>query len=277
MRRYLPSARAVKPLHPRLARAEAAARAPATHPYRLSLIIPVYNGADRLPASLADVDAYLREQTEPVELLLVDDGSDAATAAILDGFAAGRPHVRVLRNVPNRGKGYSVARGLREATGRYRIFTDADLAYPVEEVDELLHVLEAGTDVVVACRVLPDSRYLMSPVFFRYLFTRHVMSRFFNLLVRVFLIPGMLDSQAGLKGLTAGAAAELVPRLTIAGFAFDVELLYVAVRRGLSVAQAPVFFRYDSEPSTVSFATDVVRMVRDLATIRWNDLRGRYR
>ena len=277
MRKYLPSTRAVKPLHPRRGPAPAGAPASGDYPVTLSVIVPVYNGADRLPEGLADLAEFLHAQPAPIELILVDDGSNAETAAILDDFARREPAARVVRNEQNRGKGYSVARGLREAKGRYRVFTDADLAYPVEEVLELLKVLEAGNDVVIACRVLPESRYLMSPAFFRYLFTRHVMSRFFNLLVRVFLIPGMLDSQAGLKGMSAEAVQDVIPRLTIDGFAFDVELLFVANRRGLQVAQAPVFFRYDSEPSTVSFATDVVRMVRDLARIRWNDLRGRYR
>jgi glycosyltransferase involved in cell wall biosynthesis len=277
MRKYLPSTRAVKPLHPRRARGPGVASSSAAFPVPLSLVVPVYNGADRLPDALADLAEFLHQSHVLVELVLVDDGSDAATAALLEEFVRRESCARLLRNATNRGKGYSVARGLREARGRYRIFTDADLAYPVEEVLELLPVLEAGNDIVVACRVLPESRYLMSPAFFRYLFTRHVMSRFFNFLVRVLLIPGILDSQAGLKGLSAEAVDDVVPRLTIDGFAFDVELLFVALRRGLSIAQAPVFFRYDSEPSTVSFATDVLRMVRDLVRIRWNDVRGRYR
>ena len=243
----------------------------------LSVIVPVYNGAERLPAALADLSEFLAGSEDPIEVVLVDDGSDRATADLLDAFAAKEKGARVLRNERNRGKGYSVARGLREARGRYRVFTDADLAYPMDEVLELLPVLQSGSDIVVACRVLPESRYLMSPAFFRYLFTRHLMSRFFNLLVRLFLIPGMLDSQAGLKGMTAEAVDDVIPRLTIDGFAFDVELLYVAHRRGLRVAQAPVFFRYDSEPSTVSFIADALRMIRDLASIRWNDVRGRYR
>jgi dolichyl-phosphate beta-glucosyltransferase len=277
MRKYLPSTRAVKPLRPSRTSGPGPAPSRADFPFVLSVVVPVYNGADRLPAALTDLAEFLHHAKDPIELVLVDDGSDAATAALLDAFAAKEKSARVLHNERNRGKGYSVARGLREARGRYRIFTDADLAYPVEEVLELLPVLQAGSDIVVACRVLPESRYLMSPAFFRYLFTRHLMSRFFNLLVRLLLIPGMLDSQAGLKGMSAEAVEDVIPRLTIEGFAFDVELLYVAYRRGLTVAQAPVFFRYDSEPSTVSFLADALRMIRDLASIRWNDVRGRYR
>ena len=137
--------------------------------------------------------------------------------------------------------------------------------------------LEAGADVAVACRVLPESRYLIAPSFFRYLYTRHVMSRTFNWIVRHTLVPGILDTQAGLKGFTARAATTLFPLLTIETFGFDVELLYVALRHGLRVAQVPVRFRYDNEPSSMRFARDGATMLGDLLRIRWNGWRGRYR
>ena len=242
----------------------------------MSLVIPVHNGRERLPATLAELAKLARQHRESLEIVLVDDGSDAATARLLDEFAAREGQVRLLRH-PNRGKGYSVARGLREATGRYRIFTDADLAYPVEEVLGVLQVLERDEDdVVIACRVLPESRYLMSPAFFHYLFTRHVMSRLLNMVVRLFLLPGILDTQAGLKGMTAEVARDIVPRLGIHGFAFDIELLVAARRRGYTIKQVPVNFRYDSEPTTVRFARDAFRMARDLLKIRWREWRGRY-
>jgi len=136
--------------------------------------------------------------------------------------------------------------------------------------------LETGSDVAIACRVLPESRYLMSPSFFHYLYTRHVMSRVFNRVVRLVLLPGILDTQAGLKGFTARATELIFPRLTIAGFGFDVELLYIAKQHGLTVAQAAVHYRYDDEPSTVRFAADAVEMLEDLVKIRWNAWRGRY-
>jgi dolichyl-phosphate beta-glucosyltransferase len=125
--------------------------------------------------------------------------------------------------------------------------------------------------------VLPESRYLISPSFFRYLYTRHVLSRTFNWLVRRTLLPGILDTQAGLKGFTADATTTLFPLLTVPGFGFDVELLYIALRHGLRVTQVPVRFRYDSEPSSLRFARDGATMLGDLVRIRWNGWRGRYR
>jgi len=242
----------------------------------LSLIVPVYNGAERLPSSLDELLTFLRAQPYSWELILVDDCSNAETGAILERFAQSVPEVRLIRNEENRGKGYAVTRGMRAATGEFRVFTDADLAYPATEVGKILADLEGGADVAIACRVLADSRYLMSPSFCSYLYTRHVMSRVFNAMVRWTLIPRVLDTQAGLKGFTARAAEIVFPRVTIPRFGFDVEALFIAKKHHLSLAQTAVFFRYDEEPTTVRFVEDAIRMIRDLLHIRRNDWRGRY-
>jgi glycosyltransferase involved in cell wall biosynthesis len=242
----------------------------------LSLVVPVYNGADRLPSALVQHRDHLSACPYPWELILVDDHSQEPTVNLLREFSLRTPGVTVLRNDVNRGKGYSVSRGMLAARGRYRVFTDADLAYPPTEITKILTDLEAGADVAVACRVLPESRYLMSPSFFSYLYTRHLMSRMFNRMVRSTLIPGILDTQAGLKGFTASAAELVFPRVTIPRFGFDVEALFIARKHGLSIRQTPVHFRYDEEPTTVRFLEDAVEMARDLGRIRMNDWRGRY-
>ena len=246
----------------------------------LSVVVPVRNGADRLPVHLGTLRQFLCAAGRTAELVLVDDHSEPGAARVLADFARGDAgagaRVTLLRNDANRGKGYSVARGMGVARGALRVFTDADLAYPVEEIDTMVRALEAGSDVAIACRVLPESRYLMSPSFFHYLYTRHVMSRVFNRVVRLTLLPGILDTQAGLKGFTARAAELVFPRLTIPGFGFDVEALYVARKHGLKITQAAVRYRYDDEPSTVRFAADAAEMLHDLVKIRWNDWRGCY-
>jgi len=243
----------------------------------LSLVLPVLNGAERLALGLPCVAAWMQRQRQPVELVLVDDGSTPATRELLHGFADDTPNVSVLVNGRNHGKGHAVARGMLAAKGTFRVFLDADLAYPIEEAAHIVRHLEEGADVAVACRVLPESRYLIAPSFIRYIYTRHLMSRTFNWLVRRTLLPGILDTQAGLKGFTAHAADTLFPRLTIETFGFDVELLYVALRHGLQIAQVPVRFRYDNEPSSMRFTRDGATMLGDLVRIRWNDWRGRYR
>ena len=248
----------------------------AESPIHLSVVVPVRNGVDRLPLHLETLRRYVRAQTQPAELVLVDDHSEPGAARLLADFAGTLSGATLLRNDANRGKGFSVARGMAAARGARRVFTDADLAYPVEEIDHMVRELDGGADVAIACRVLPESRYLMSPSFFHYLYTRHLMSRLFNRVVRVALLPGILDTQAGLKAFTARAAQLIFPRLTVAGFGFDVELLYIARKHRLRVRQTAVQYRYDDEPSTVRFAGDAAAMVRDLARIRWNDWRGRY-
>jgi len=242
----------------------------------ISLIVPVRNGAAYLPSTLASVGEFLERHT-CAEAILVDDGSEPAAAGLLASFTARTPRVQLLVNSSNQGKGASVARGMLAARGRHRIFTDADLAYPLDQVAAISGALDRGFDVAIACRVLPESRYLMSPTFFHYLYTRHLMSRAYNAVVRWALLPGILDSQAGLKGFTARAAEIVFPRLTIARFGFDVEALFVARRHNLRTTQVPVSFRYDSEPTTVRLAQDGKTLVGDLVRVRWNDVRGRYR
>jgi len=245
----------------------------------LSVVVPVWNGADHLSRTLYSLHHLLLEQTYSTELIIVDDHSDVDAVKAIASFhddVGNEGVVRVLRNEWNRGKGFSVARGMLAATGTMRVFTDADLAYPAEEIESLVDALERGNDIAVACRVLPESRYVMSPTFFPYLFTRHMMSRAYNAVVRRLLIPSILDSQAGLKGFTRAATELIFPRLTIPRFGFDVECLYIAQRHGQRVAQVPVTFRYDDEPSTVRVLRDGARMVTDLARILVNARRGRY-
>jgi glycosyltransferase involved in cell wall biosynthesis len=250
---------------------------PTTDVPALSLVIPVYNAADQLPSTLQAVDHFAARATMRVEVIFVDDcSSDAETRLMLEEFANGREGVRVLRNAHNRGKGYSVTRGMLAARGRYRVFTDVDLAYPLDQVQRIVDELARGADVAIACRVLPESRYLMSPSFFHYLYTRHLMSRAFNRVVQAFLLPGILDTQAGLKGFTASAAELCFRRATIPGFGFDIECLYIAQHHGLRIKQTPVSFRYDEEPTTVRFARDSSRMLQDIWQVRTNAWRHQY-
>jgi dolichyl-phosphate beta-glucosyltransferase len=242
----------------------------------LSIVVPVRNGAARLTRTLHELHQLLGSQPYASELIVVDDCSGDDVARAVESFRALRP-VKVLRNERNRGKGYSVARGMLEAEGDVRLFTDADLAYAREDIETIVEALERGSDVAIACRVLNESRFLMSPAFFPYLFTRHVMSRAFNAVVRALLVDEMLDTQAGLKGFTRRAAELVFPRLTVARFGFDVECLYIAHQHHLCVAQVPVTFRYDDEPSTVNVLRDGARMLADLGRIRLNAWRGNYR
>jgi dolichyl-phosphate beta-glucosyltransferase len=250
---------------------------PTTDAPALSLVIPVYNAATRLPATLDAVEAFTTRSAESVEVIFVDDCStEVETQLILEDFTRRHPGTHLLRNRINRGKGFSVARGMLYASGGNRVFTDVDLAYSLDQVHRIVAELRAGADVAIACRVLRESCYVMSPEFFHYLYTRHLLSRAFNRVVRAFLLPGILDTQAGLKGFTAQAAKLCFTQATIPGFGFDIECLYIAQRNGLTIQQVPVRFRYDDEPTTVHFARDGRRMLRDVLRVKFNARRGRY-
>jgi len=244
-------------------------------PVEVSVVIPVRNGAALIAEALRDVVAFLLLRGVSAEILVVDDGSADDTSRVAREAAADSPvPVVLLRHDTNRGKGAAVRTGMLSARGRFRVFLDSDLAYPASEIGAVLDRLEAGVDVVLASRVHPESRYLIRPSFFRYLYTRHLSGRFFNWLVRLVLLPGLSDTQAGLKGFTAEAATALFSAWSPAGFGFDLAVLARARRLGLSLAEVPVTFRYDREPTTLRFLADTARMLRDLVEVRVRIGRG---
>lgn len=242
----------------------------------LSIIVPTWNSGERLRSTLRGLANFAWRQPYTVERIVVDDGSDASSARILADWQREDPTLRVVRNERNSGKGYSVARGMEVARGRYRVFLDADLAYPAQEITKIVAGLSAGADVVIACRTDVGSRYVMSPAYFHYLYTRHLMSRVFNRFVRMTLLPDILDTQAGLKGFTAQAAREIFPRLSITRFGFDLECLFIAKQRRMQIVQTPVDFHYNNEPSTVHFVRDACTMLRDMTLVRWRGWWGCY-
>ncbi len=249
---------------------------PRTVAARLSIVIPTWNGGSQLRATLQHLREYRAGLDFPTEIVIVDDCSKQSTARVVEHFADNNPSVVVLRNDRNRGKGHAVARGMLNATGAFRIFVDCDLAYPSSQITKMLRRLESGSDVVIACRVLPESRYVMSPTFFHYLYTRHLMSRLFNGLAQRLLLPGILDTQAGLKGFSAQAAQAIFSRQTLCGFGFDLECLFIARSHKFQIEQMPVDFHYSDEPSTISFVKHGAAMLMDLIRVRRNGARGIY-
>lgn len=248
----------------------------AQQPVDVSLVVPVHHRSGSLDRLFGELDEFLDQAKRPVELVLVDDrGTHPDASAMLAKYAR-RSGVRLIVNERNRGKGFSVARGMLAAHGKYRVFTDADLAYPLDDVWKIASYLDRGADVAIACRVHPDSQYVMSARYLRYIYTRHVLSRIFNAMVRMTLVRDVLDTQAGLKGYTARAASEVFPRVSIPRFGFDMECLFVAQHLGFHIEQVPIVFRYNDEPTTVRFVRDAYTMASDLARIRWRGWTGVY-
>ena len=205
-------------------------------PPHLSVVIPAYNEEKRLGATLARVIAYLEAQPYGWELLVVDDGSSDATAAVAEAAGSGGQRaVRVLRNSPNRGKGFSIRRGMLEARGKYRLFSDADLSTPIEELDRFWPFFDSGAAVVIGSRAMEESRLTVrqSPL-------REGVGRLFNSCVRCMLVPGIHDTQCGFKMFTAEAAEAVFVQQRMHGFSFDVEALMLARRSGFEVREVPV-------------------------------------
>lgn len=205
----------------------------------LSVVIPAFNEAARLPATLVRIADYLGAAGLDHEILVVDDGSRDATAAIAEAALGGR--VAVLRNPGNRGKGYAVRRGMLQARGERRLMSDADLSTPIEELERLMRRMDEGADVVIASRALPGARIeIHQPPF------RESVGRLFNRLVQALVLPGLHDTQCGFKLWRAAAAQRAFSRSRLDGFSFDVEALYVAARAGLRIAEIPVVWRNDA-------------------------------
>ncbi len=236
-------------------------------PPALSIVIPAYNEAKRLPQSLARVLEYLRRRGGTWEVLVVDDGSSDGTAE--RAREIGGDAITVLSNPGNRGKGYAVRHGMLKARGARRLMTDADLSTPIEEIERLEACLTDGCTVAIASRALPGSNIEVRQPWYR-----ENMGRVFNLLVRVLILPGLRDTQCGFKLFTAEAAQEAFAAARLDGFSFDVEALYIARRRGRRIAEVPVTWRNDEATHVGSLKGFLAFL--DLVRIRWNAWTGAY-
>ncbi len=231
-----------------------------TQPF-LSVVIPAYNEEERIKATLETVHAYLSLQSYPWEVVVADDGSIDDTAKLVAAFANVNPLVRLL-SLEHRGKGWAVKQGMLAAEGRYRFLCDADLSMPVEQIGRFLEQEIEGIDILVGSRELAQSRRFGEPS------RRHLMGRVFNLLIRMLALPGIKDTQCGFKLFRAETTAALFEQQTLWGFAFDVEVLYLARRAELVVREVAIDWHY-REGSKVRPLRDAAAMARDVIKIRW--------
>ena len=247
---------------------------PDNRPY-LSIVIPAYNEARRLPQTLASIRAYLAAQSFAAEVLVVDDGSSDATATLAEAC----PDVRVLRR-DHRGKGFAIRAGALAAHGDYVLLCDADLAVPIEEWPKLAAPLCAGTSLVIGSREGAGATREGEPWY------RHIMGRVFNSIIHLVALRGIEDTQCGFKAMPRHVAEDLFRRARIYGddapvvkgaavTAYDVELLFLARKFGYSIVEVPVLWHYGTE-TKVSPVRDSLRNLRDVLTVRLNDLLGRY-
>jgi len=236
---------------------------------RLTVVIPAYNEETRLGSSLERTHRWLAEQGETFEVIVVDDGSRDDTAELARAFGRAHPGVEVVRLPVNRGKGAAVREGFARSRGDTVVFSDADLSTPIEELAPMRRALEDGAGLVIASRGLPESDLAVRQVWYR-----EGMGKLFNRIVRLLTGIPFRDTQCGFKVLRGEDARALAREMREDGFAFDVELILLARRRGLRVREFPVTWRHVDE-SRVSPVTDALRMLASLLPIVGRT--GRYR
>lgn len=228
----------------------------------ISIVIPAYNEADRIPKTLERVRQYFDGAGEEYEVIVVDDGSSDGTVAFVESVVAQWPQLSVLALKPNRGKGSAVRAGMLRARGEHRAFSDADLSTPIEELPRLRARLVGRCQVAIASRAVAGASIgVHQPG------RREMMGRTYNHLVRLLVLPGLFDTQCGFKVFTAEAAVTCFQPLRTNGFGFDAETLVRARRAGWEIAEVPVRWNH-REDSRVSAVRDSGMVLLDLIRLR---------
>ena len=235
----------------------------------LSVVIPAFNEEARIGPTLDALVGYLDTQTYSREVVVVDDGSTDDTVGVVERRAA-RPETPVrVESIPHAGKGWAVRHGMLSSGGRYRFMCDADLAMPVRHLDDFLSRMDEGYDIVIGSRQIEGARRFGEGM------ARHFRGRVFNWVVRFVAVGGFQDTQCGFKCFRGEVAKELFRNQMTRGWGFDVEILYLATRRGLRVLEMPIDWHHQ-KLSRVSSIVEPFSMLRDALAVRIRAARGLY-
>ncbi len=236
----------------------------------LSIVIPAHNEEYRLPPSLAQIDRFLQEQDFSAEVIIVENGSHDRTYEVAQESARESCYIRVIQSPDSmRGKGLAVKQGMLAAIGQWRFICDADLSMRIDDLSSFLPPVTQGYDIVIASREAPGAERVGEPEY------RHLMGRVNNFIIKTAALNDYEDTQCGFKLFSAEVAEDLFGVQRMNGIGFDVELLYIAKRRGYKVKEVPITWYYDPY-STMRLWDDSVHMLREIWEIRRNWRLGLY-
>ena len=234
----------------------------------LSIVIPAHNEESRLPDTLEQVFHFLEKQPFSSEVIVVENGSTDRTYEVAKQFTEGHRNLSVIQS-GERGKGVAVRQGMLEAQGEYRFMCDADLSMPVGEISKFIPPARENFDIAIASREAKGAVRYNEPSY------RHFGGRGINFIIQLLILPGLNDTQCGFKCFRAEIANDLFTRQTLHGWSFDIELLYIARRRGYRIAEIPIHWYHHPE-TKVSAVRDALQMIWDIFRIHANARRGMY-
>lgn len=234
----------------------------------LSIVIPAHNEEHRLPPCLEKIDAFLKTQPYSAEVVIVENGSNDKTFEIAQAFAKAYPYIRAMQ-VDTRGKGLAVKAGMLASDGDFRFICDVDLSMPIEEIVKFLPPHINGYDISIGTREGKEAHRIGEPEY------RHMMGRVNNWIIKLTILRGFEDTQCGFKMFNRESAEDLFSVQQMTGIGFDIELLFVARKRGYKVREVPITWYFDSD-SRMRLVQDSLKLLREIWEIRRNWQQGLY-
>ena len=236
----------------------------------LSIVIPAHNEESRLQPSLAKIEGFLSKQQYAAEVIIVENGSRDRTYEVALDCARELSNVKVMRSPDNlRGKGLAVKQGMLAATGEWRFICDADLSMRIDDLVKFMPPESNGYDIIIASREAPGAERVGEPEY------RHLMGRINNFIIKLAAIGDFEDTQCGFKMFSGKVAKDLFAVQKMNGIGFDVELLFIAKKRGYRVKEVPITWYFDPY-STMRLWEDSVKMLREILEVRRNWRQGLY-
>ena len=243
------------------------------HKYSISIVLPCFNEAKSIQKNVDNIYRYLKDRFNSFEIITVNDGSRDNTLSELKRIKTENTiPIRIISNKTNHGKGSAVTNGILKSKNEVVVFMDADLAVPIDELEQFLPEIDKGNDIVIASRFISEIK-ILKPV----LWYRSIMEKIFRIL-RMIIINNfdIQDTQCGFKVFTREAAFKIFPLLTVKRFSFDVEVIFLAKKMGYRIKELPIILQ-NPQASHIRIFSDSWNMFCDLIRIRLNEIGGKYK